>query len=147
MIDNLHLLLNKKILSIFKVVVVEHNVEYELDDTLIIQFEDGTMVQIVMDDGIIIRNASKMDIKICGEYDLANTSVELIVLASDINQEVFEIHTYTRIGYTFGSKFINKKGQFIFGFCYGFDEVIIISENQFLQMLGSYANHTISITN
>lgn len=141
--DNLGLsyLKGKGIKSISRINVLEDETEYiHLDDTFILHTSEGLLIQILIDYEILIYKLnSEKEIIVLGEYDLPNCKITLEQVSEFHPRPIDSIYNYTAgESYNFGSKFLNASGNFIFGFCYGFDEVILIDETEFNKMVDTY---------
>jgi hypothetical protein len=135
---------NLKVKFIYRVIVTEYGIDYDLSDTLILTLEDNSIIQILVDSEIkIYKLSSEEDILILGEYDFKNSIKKLVLIKEIINnEEIANIYNYLQSTYHFGSKFMNFKNEFIFGFCFGWDEISLLDENEFNNMLLSYPEHS-----
>ncbi|SEP22772.1 hypothetical protein SAMN05444671_4633 [Flavobacterium sp. CF108] len=137
--NNLNFLKNKTVINIYKVSIREDNSLYDLSDTLILRLKDNSIIQIIIDYEISIYELSSIDnLIIIGDYDLKNIEVTLIELNQIQNDQIVYIHNYSQSAYHFGSKFLNINNEFIFGFCFGWDEIVLLNEKDFVLMLNSY---------
>jgi len=135
----------KSIKSISRVSLSENETEYlHLDDTFILQTTNGSLIQILIDYKIFVyKLESEQEIIILGEYDLPNCKITIEnIYESQQPQTINSIYSYTYgESYNFGSKFLNALGNFIFGFCYGFDELILIDKSEFNTLIQKSYNH------
>lgn len=134
----------KTIKSISRINVWEDGTEYlQLGDTLILH-TDNLLIQLLIDNEILVYElSSEKDIIVLGEYDLPNCKIILEQVYDYQSQTIKSIYNYTSgQTYHFGSKFLDASGKFIFGFSFGFDEVILIKEYEFNKMTDSYGNVT-----
>jgi len=135
---------NLKVKFIYRVIVTEYGIDYDLSDTLILTLEDNSIIQILVDSEIkIYKLSSEEDILILGDYDIKNSIKKLVLIKEIINnEEIANIYNYLQSTYHLGSKFMNFKNEFIFGFCFGWDEISLLDENEFNNMLLSYPEHS-----
>jgi hypothetical protein len=61
------------------------------------------------------------------------------------DQKIKTIYNYSQSTYHFGSKFLNVENEFIFGLCFGWDEVSLLQEQDFSTMLNLYEEKTKTI--
>jgi hypothetical protein len=133
-------LIGKTIQGIYKIIVNEGCVEYEPNDTFVLKTLNNELLQLVIDYSINVYSIPTVnDAIVLGEYDRKILLFKL-KLETELKNDVIEtiIDYYKGENYHFGSKFLNFSGQFMFGFCFGFDEVILLKEKEFYLMLNSY---------
>ncbi|MHA3788882.1 hypothetical protein ACX0HA_11770 [Flavobacterium hauense] len=145
--DNLGLsyLRDKSIKSISRINVLEDETEYlHLGDTFILYTDEGLLIQILIDYEVLVYElSSEKDIIVLGEYDLPNCKITIEPVYESRHLTIDSIYNYTSGGsYHFGSKFLDTSGNYIFGLCFGLDEVILIDESEFTKMVDSYKNVT-----
>ncbi|MFH6944744.1 hypothetical protein [Flavobacterium sp. FlaQc-50] len=144
---NLDFLLNKKINSIHAISINENDTVYVLSDTLVLTLDDDSLVQIVMDYDIKVYPLSSLEkVILLGDYDLQNSQISLVEISKiNDNQKITAIYNYSQSTYHFGSKFLNANHEFLFGFCFGWDEIMLVNEETFHTMLNSYEEKTETI--
>lgn len=144
---NLDFLLNKKIKSIHAISINENDTVYVLSDTLVLTLDDDSLVQIVMDYDIKVYPLSSLEkVILLGDYDLQNSQISLVNTSKTTdNQNIKVIYNYSQSTYHFGSKFLNANHEFIFGFSFGWDEIMLVNEETFHTMLNSYEEKTETI--
>lgn len=131
---------NKKVKFIYRIIVKEEDIDYNLADTFLLKLDDDSLVQILIDYEVLIYELfSTDDILILGDYDI-DECITRLVLVKEIhdNLEITSIYSYFQSTYHFGSKFLDSNNNYIFGFCFGWDEIELISEDVFVKMLESY---------
>lgn len=140
--SSLDILKNKTVIKIYKISINENNSLYNLSDTLLLKLVDGSFFQIVVDYDIKVYPLSSIEkLVILGDYDLKNIEIELVEISEVVDsQKIIAIYDYSQSTYHFGSKFLNAENEFIFGFCFGWDEIILLNEKDFITMLNSYEN-------
>lgn len=141
----LSVLLSKTIIEVYKIVIIEDNNELELSDSLVFKTLTGELWQLVVDGSIglyLLPTAS--DITIFGEYDKSKLIHKSLLVKKIYSAMITSICNYKKSSYHFGSKFSNASGQFIFGLCFGFDEVILLNEIEFIEMLNTYKDYTLA---
>lgn len=137
-------LYGKNIKSISNLVVIEDGTEYLPSDTFILETDKGDLIQILIDYEVLVYNLqTKEKIIVLGDYNIKRCEVLINQIKEFKTQTIHSIYNY-KYGqhYNFGSKFLNDSGNFIFGFCYGFDEIILLNENNFNLMLINYKEAT-----
>ncbi len=146
---DLKFFLNKCVKFIYKILIIEEGVESDLSDTFVLQLNDDSLIQIIIDYEMFVYELPKKDnIIILGDYDLKKSTTKLILIKEiDGNQEIKSIYNYKQSTYHFGSKFLTIDNQFIFGFCFGWDEITLINEKKFISMLELYEDKIETIIN
>jgi hypothetical protein len=125
---NFKYLLDKDILSVNRVVIIEDGIEYEKDDTIILKLSNNEFIQILADyDVIIYRLDNISHIKIIGEFEPDTIKLMELMNVSKFNVHLIKnyiLNPYNKL--YIGSEFLNSQGVFIFGFTYTEDEVNLI---------------------
>lgn len=137
-------LYGKNIKSISNLVVIKDGTEYLPSDTFILETDKGDLIQILIDYEVLVYNLqTKEKIIVLGDYNIKRCEVLINQIKEFKTQTIHSIYNYKHgQHYNFGSKFLNDSGNFIFGFCYGFDEIILLNENDFNLMLINYKEAT-----
>lgn len=137
-------LYGKNIKSISNLIVIEDSTEYLPSDTFILETDKGDLIQVLIDYEVLVYNLqAKEKIIVLGEYNKKRCEVLIKKIKEFKTQTIHSIYNYKhKQHYNFGSKFLNETGDFIFGFCYGFDEIILLNENDFDSMLINYTEVT-----
>jgi hypothetical protein len=137
---------NKTIKCIYEVSIADGDSDYILSDTLILKLDNDSLIQIVVNYEVLIYELSSIkELVLIGEY-AKNLNVKLIKINEVLNnQKIYSIHNYFQSTYHFGSKFLNINNKFLFGLCFGWDEIILLDENEFDLMLDSYEDKTETI--
>lgn len=140
----LRYLYGKNIKSISNLVVIEDGTEYLPSDAFILETDKGDLIQVLIDYEVFVYNIqAKEKIIVLGDYNIKRCEVLINLIKEFKTQTIHSIYNYTHgQHYNFGSKFLNETGDFIFGFCYGFDEIILLNENDFNLMLINYKEAT-----
>ena len=137
-------MIGKTVNEIYRISVNEDGCEYEPDDSFVFKTSDETMIQLVIDYEIYLYPIQSIDdIIILGEYN-RDAITSKLVLVSDLKPNgIAALYNYYQGDhYHFGTQFRDAADQFIFGLCFGFDEVILLNQNEFNIMLSNYKNHT-----
>lgn len=136
---------NEIITSISSITVIDKDGEWKQEDTFIIEC-NGVLFRILVDHVIELYELNSVEnLPIKGDYDLRNGKI-VITPEQTYNQRIDKIINYNNgPHYLFGSKFINPNGEYIFGFCYGLDEIIILDEVAFIEMVENYQNVTVTV--
>lgn len=141
---NLDFLNNKTVINIYNISICEKKFSYSLSDSLVLKLIDNSLVQILIDYDIKVYQLSSIEeLIILGDYDLKSGEIQLLEISEIMNtQKITTIYNYLQSTYQFGSKFLSTNNEFIFGFCFGWDEIILLDEKDFITMLNSYDEKT-----
>ncbi|MEL1244403.1 hypothetical protein AAEO56_09040 [Flavobacterium sp. DGU11] len=137
---DLFLFKGKIFTAIYTITVIEDGNEFVQDNTLLFECSDGTFLQILVDHILESHELLTLDkIVIKGDYEMQNCKIITNVFKNLPGVAVDRIYNYFQGKYYhFGSKFIDPDGQYIFGICYGFDELVLLDEMDFKDMLSKY---------
>ena len=90
---------------------------------------------------ISIRKISDFnDLEIIGEYESYQIT-NYPLLKFHPQTEIKNIYNYIQGAYHFASKFTDYNNNFLFGICFGFDELELVDNHEFDEMLSVYNNH------
>ncbi len=139
-------LINTKIYSISQLLFKESNgIEFNMSDTFILESSKG-LLQILNDYNkiYIFSIASVKSAKILGDFETDQAEIYLNNTKEVANGGAIQsIHNYTQAStYFFGSKFLDNNEAFVLGFCYGFDEIVCLSEPEFESLLSNYYSNS-----
>ena len=135
------ILLNKNIVGTYNL-SVKSDIDYELDDTIIIKLDNYKYLQLLIDNhNLTIHEILKERFIILGEDSHAKVETKLLPIEKVDKGNVYTIVNYNLTNYTFATKLLNKAKDYIFGFVYGFDEIRFIKNEDFISMLSSFTEY------
>jgi len=139
--NTIDILLNKNIVGTYNL-SVKSDIDYELDDTIIIKLDNYKYLQLLIDNhNLTIHEILKERFIILGEDSHAKVETKLLPIEKVDKGNVYTIVNYNLTNYTFATKLLNKAKDYIFGFVYGFDEIRFIKNEDFISMLSSFTEY------
>ena len=106
-----------------------------------LKLENDELIEILRDhnDVSIYKINSANEARVIGDYDLNNERRLEVEIELNKKESIGFIYNYNfESSYFFASKFLNFEKEFVLGFCYGFDEIISLTEEEFSDMLDKY---------
>lgn len=139
-------LIGEKIFDVSNIIVVENQVEEQLlDDSLLLKNEKGFIHIFISENHVELKKFDVIsDIMLWDYFDRENIKIKLELLTDIKNGNHVKCicNYYQGTSYHFGAKCLDEFGDFVVGFCYGFDELIYQDEFQFQSLLSRYSMRT-----
>lgn len=138
----LGLLINKTLQSILAITLIEGENEFLQDDTVVFETDKGELYQLLINYDLSVKKKQSLnELEIIGEYSNCDVRTK-IVLKFEEATTIKNIFNYTLNTYHFASKFTDETNDFTFGISFGFDELKLIDNAEFDEMLLRYDGYS-----
>jgi|GEM_PF-2668877 len=132
-------LIGTQLISLSEITVTEDDVQYTLDDSFLLTTTTKQYQLLRLPDDLYIYEIDTPRDLRCWDFNHDEISIRIQAIHQIQNQNpVNTIYNYAHGSYLFGSQYRDAQDQFIVGFCYGFDEIILQTEDEFKLLLTHY---------
>lgn len=125
-------LIEKKIVSLYNLIIEEDDDEYLMSDCFIFDLANGDLIQLLIDyNNIFIFKLNDInEAKVIGDYDLSNSSIQLIEISLVNTNKIYTIKKIINqdSGYVYCAVFLDINSKFLLGFILGFDEINLLTD-------------------